>query len=73
LFVYVSLRRGLPTDSDSGFELSTTGWSWLMFGGLDDVDQLSRTLRRFENVPESVIDGSTSSYEWSMRPVIGND
>jgi len=52
----------LPADSDSGFELSTTGWSWLMLGVFDDVDQLSRRLRRPENVPVSVIDGSTSSY-----------
>src|SRR5262245_47308478 len=44
-----------------------------MFGGFDDVCQLSRRLRRFANVPDSVIDGSTSSYVWSMRPVIGND
>src|ERR1043166_972386 len=54
LWVYVSLRPGLPADSDSGFELSTTGWSWLMFGALDDVVQLRRRLRRFANVPESV-------------------
>src|SRR5262245_28722634 len=52
LFVYVSERNGLPADRDSGFELSTTGWSWLMLGAFDDVDQLNRTLRRFANVPE---------------------
>ena len=59
--MYVSLKPGLPADNDSGFELSTTGCSWLMFGAFDDVVQLSRRLRRFANVAVSDIDGSTSS------------
>src|SRR5262245_1138898 len=61
LFVWVSRSSGLPAVSDSGFVLSTTGWSWPMFGAFDEVDQLSRRLRRFANVPEIVIEGSTSS------------
>src|SRR5262249_56896660 len=64
---------GLRVDSDSGLELSTTFWSWLIEGGPVNVFHANRRLRRFANVADNVTEGSTSVNVCAKDEVAGND
>src|SRR5258708_29025355 len=58
LWLYDCRRSGLPADSASGLELSTTSCNWLMEGGPVEVLHASLRLSLLLNVAESLEDGS---------------